>query len=211
MIRINKNSANEPQEWRRFRNTPGVSYASMPELRDALRDEQGHICAFCMRRIPVDFRDPIVRETSKIAHLLTRRNRPDLQLEYNNMVLSCPGNLNYERHCDYSQGSDDITLPLFNPNLQASISYSSYDGSIKSSNRDWDNEIQTLLCLNNTMLKANRKDILHRIQQGLNKKKWRRANLEEIFQQWENPDKDGKMKPYCGIIIWYLRRKLRHV
>ena len=36
----------EPLAWREFRNTPGVKYEAKPELRDALIQEQGYICAY---------------------------------------------------------------------------------------------------------------------------------------------------------------------
>lgn len=40
----------EPKEWVEYRNTPNVSYESKPFLREALYDEQGGICAYCMSR-----------------------------------------------------------------------------------------------------------------------------------------------------------------
>ena len=119
MIPINKGP--EPPEWTSRRKTPGVSaYESIPELKDALLKEQGYICAFCMRKIPVQDRGE--RETAKNAHLLSRQNHPDRQLDFNNMVASCPGYFGGISHCDKSQESNDITLPLFGPQLQRSIS-----------------------------------------------------------------------------------------
>ena len=92
---------------------------------------------------------------SKIAHLLARRNHPGRKFDFENMVLCCAGNINGEAHCDKSQGSTDITLPLFNPQLQSSISYGSHTGEIKSAVDNWNTQIKDVLNLNNSLLKFN--------------------------------------------------------
>lgn len=209
MIQINKDLNNEPQSWIDYKNTPGVDYAPHPDLRNALRDEQGHICAFCMRRIPLSKRDPNEAEFSKIAHLLTRRNHPGLKFDFDNMVLCCAGNINGEAHCDKSQGSTDITLPLFYPQLQESISYGSYTGEIKSSDKNWNTQLKDVLKLNNSLLKLNRLETLNGIRQILEAKKWKKAKIQEKLNEWSNFDSQQMLKPYCGIVIWYLEKKLR--
>ncbi len=208
MILINKNVNNEPQSWIDYKNTPGVSYAPHPHLRAALLEEQGNICAFCMRRIPLTKRDPTENETSKIAHLETRANNPARWGDYTNLVVCCPGNINGEAHCDKSQDSTNVTLPLFNIQLQNSISYGSHTGEIKSNNSSWSDEIIQVICLNNELLKANRRETLDGIRQVLEKKKWTRAAIQEKFDQWSQKDAEGNYKPYCGIVIWYLKKKL---
>ncbi len=72
MILINKKAANEPDTWKAFKITPGVNYAPSDDLRNALLVEQGYICAFCMRTIPLSQRDPSEDETSKIAHIKSK-------------------------------------------------------------------------------------------------------------------------------------------
>jgi uncharacterized protein (TIGR02646 family) len=209
MIQIPKRTENEPQKWVDYKNTPGVDYAPHPALRNALLQEQGHICAFCMRPIPLKKRDPGEAEFSKIAHLLSRRNHTDRKFDYDNMVLCCPGNINGDSHCDKSQGYTDITLPLFNPLLQQTITYNSHTGEIKSGNPDWNNEIKNVLKLNNSRLKINRRAVLDGVRQVVEDKKWKKAKIKEQLQLWDSTDKDGKRKPYCGIVIWYLNKKLK--
>ncbi len=51
MRKINK--GNEPLKWTEHKSTPGATYQRIPELADALLKEQGSICAYCMRRIPI--------------------------------------------------------------------------------------------------------------------------------------------------------------
>ena len=205
MIKINK--GNEPTSWRVYRLTPGVAYQATEELRDALLKDQGYICAYCMRVIPV--RDTGNPETSRIEHIKCRDRYEELELDYNNMVICCPGIIDGTEHCDKSKGNQDISFNLFHPAFQDSISYSSKDGKIKSSNAVWDNEINQKLQLNNNRLKYNRQYALDGIRSLLEKKKWRRAELESKLREWSVPDQDGKLKTYCGVVIWYLEKKLR--
>jgi len=211
MIRINKQPAHEPQSWVDYRNTPGADYSPSADLRNALLAEQGYICAFCMRRVPVAKRDPNEAEYSKIAHVLSRTNHGERKLRFDNMVICCPGNINGTAHCDKSQGSADITLPLFNIQLQNSIFYGNYTGEIKSGNADWNTEMNSLLCLNNETLKNNRTQTLEGIRAVLEKKKWTKAELQNKLDEWTNFDAAGRLKPYCGIAIWYLEKKLRQM
>lgn len=211
MIRINKQQANEPRSWVNYRNTPGARYAASADLRNALLAEQGHICAFCMRRVPVPKRDPNEAEYSKIAHINSRTNHEDMQFDFDNMVICCPGNINGTSHCDKSQGFTDVTQPLFNIQLQNSISYGNYTGEIKSNNEAWNTEMNNILCLNNPTLKNNRSQTLEGVRNVLERKRWTRAELQNKLDEWTNFDAAGRLKPYCGIVIWYLEKKLRQM
>jgi uncharacterized protein (TIGR02646 family) len=207
MIRNHKKK--EPKAWKAYRETSGVSYSPIPELRNALLKEQGCICAYCMREVPV--KDETLLETSKIEHLKSRENFPNLQLDYNNMVICCPGFINGDEHCDKSKKSQALTFSPIEPYFFKTVSYSSKDAAIKSSNEDWDAEINDILCLNNAMLKANRNETLAGVRMVLENKKWKKSELEAKLEEWMNFDKNGKMKPYCGIVIWYLAKKIKQM
>ncbi len=208
MIQINKGS--EPAEWSEKCKTPGFGkYEPIPELRSALIKEQGYICAYCMRRIPVD--DPNEKETSKIEHIHSRTEYPNLQLDFSNMVICCPGNIGNNAHCDKSKAHKSISFDIFKPQLEESISYESRNGKIKSSNPDWDKEINDnkTLNLNDSLLMINRQQVLSGVQTILENKKWKKAELQTKLNEWMSKDKDGKYKQYCGIVRWYLKKKLR--
>ncbi|NDV66616.1 hypothetical protein [Bacteroides sp. 224] len=208
MKKINKGT--EPKAWKQFRETPGVTeYVANDALRESLLEEQGYICAYCMRRIPV--RDKISNETSRIDHLKCRDNYPDLQLDYNNMVICCPGCINGDDHCDKLKGNKEITFSPFEIHLENSISYSTKDGHIKSSNVQWNKELEEVLNLNNHMLKLNRRQAIEGLRSVLEKSKWSKSVLQMQLQKWESFDKNHHLKPYCGVIIWYLRKKLHKV
>ena len=206
MIRINKGA--EPRAWTEKKNTPGFTeYIPIPELREALLKEQGFICAYCMRRIPIN--DPNIAETSKIEHLKSRADRPDLQLSFSNMVVCCPGNIDNKSHCDKLKGGKNVNFDFFDSALQNSISYSTNDATIDSSNYKWNKEINELLNLNHSRLKQNRKNTLDGIIEAIKLKGWKSFNLNKKLHNWSNQDNQGKLKPYCGIVIWYLEKKLR--
>jgi uncharacterized protein (TIGR02646 family) len=210
----------EPEEWIEYRKTADAKYQATTELRDSLLKEQGYICAYCMRRIPV--RDQNSNEPSRIEHILSRTKHPDLELSYKNMVVCCPGAIdsdNFQKgtyrnsHCDKSKGENDITFSPFDSSFISTLGYKSKDGTIESSNHKYNEEINNLLNLNNALLKANRvqtlKGILDRLNK--NKKKWKASEIKKLLKSWDKKDDEGMYKPYCGVVVWYLKKKLRQL
>ena len=51
MIKIEKKA--EPHSWTEHRLTEGAKYEATSDLKNALMSDQGYLCAYCMRRIPV--------------------------------------------------------------------------------------------------------------------------------------------------------------
>lgn len=90
------------------------------------------------------------------------------------------------------------------------ISYNQ-NGSIKSSDKDFDNEINNTLQLNieelciniRTVYKAVN-DQLSKLQDYANKNK-----IIKILNIWKNKNKYGKFKPYSGVAIFILEKRLR--
>lgn len=216
MIKINK--SREPREWTEYRLTTGVDYEAIPELRKALLKEQGYICAYCMRRIPV--KDANSSETSRIDHILSREHHPDLKLNYNNMVVCCPGAITDNFHCDKSKHEADVTFDLFSNHFIETLSYRSKDGKIESSNKAWNEEIDKILNLNNPTLMSNRKEVIRALIERLEymKKKnesWSRSKLLHVLNDWESlhrdDDGESKYRSYSGVVVYYLKKKLRQL
>lgn len=205
MRRINKGV--EPPEWKAHRNTEGAVYEARPELRESLIREQGYLCAYCMRRITIS--DGTNIEKTRIEHILSRENHPEQQLSYLNMVLCCDGKINSSEHCDVLKKSHDLSFDLFSEPFFNTLSYQSKDGLIRSSNQTYNNELNRILNLNHSLLKANRHSALNGVILSLNKKGWTRANITKQLENWDLKDSDGKYKAYSGIVTWYLRKKLR--
>ena len=172
MILIQKKS--EPKEWQEYRCTPGVDYQSIPELVDALLEEQGYICAYCMRRIP--HKDRLYKkdginyvltdEDHRVEHIQSRENHDDKKLDYSNMVICCPGHIGSEEHCDRLKGSKDISFTPLDANFIATLSYK-MDGEIVSSNEQYNKEINEVLNLNTPILKENRKNTWEAVKKEL--------------------------------------------
>jgi uncharacterized protein (TIGR02646 family) len=209
MIRIHKGK--EPESWIQYKKTPGTGYASHPELRQALLSEQGYICAYCMRRIPLEKCDPGQSVTCKIEHIKSRSVHEEYAKDYTNMIMCCPGSIDGSAHCDKSKKQREITLSPFSDELEGTISYGTGNGEIRSSNPVWNEEINNILCLNNPLLKRNRKDVLTGVQEALGKRMWNTNDIGRKLQDWKSLDKDGKFYPYCGIVIWFLEKKRKQM
>ena len=54
------------------------------KLRTSLLEEQGYICAYCMKKLEDDF------SKVKIEHYIARNE--ENQLDYNNLLAVCKGN-----------------------------------------------------------------------------------------------------------------------
>lgn len=215
MILINKKR--EPKAWTKYCSTPGVTYQSIPELVKALLEEQGYICAYCMRRIPT--RDKIegklTSEDHRIEHIKCRENHEDLQLKYNNMLICCPGHIGEDEHCDRKKGNQEISFSPLDSAFINTLTYTS-NGIIASSNPVYNEEINSILNLNTPFLVLNRKNMLKEVIQHINqtckqKKNWNKTALKSILVKYQNKHKDGenqKYYPYCGIVVWFIQKKL---
>ena len=131
------------------------NYKKKGELRLVLVRDQRGICCYCMAPI-----DP-VSEKMKIEHWQCQENYPSRQLDFSNILGACKGNEGQSeefQHCDTFKGSKDFSK---NPadnffSLDSTIQYLG-DGRIKSSNEDFDNELNTILNLNAPSLITARK------------------------------------------------------
>lgn len=199
----------EPKEWTKYRQPPNVQYQANNALRSALLKEQGYICAYCMRRIPT--RDQNSTEKSRIDHILSRSNHPELQLSYNNMVICCPGAITNDFHCDKRKGENDITFDILSDYFVSTLSYSTKDGEISSSNPQYNDQINNILNLNNPLLKKNRllvlRGVIKTISQNVSKT-WTPTLLQRLYTLWNEKDSQGSYQPYHGIVLWYLARKI---
>lgn len=213
MILIRKKT--EPHKWTLYRNTPGAIYQSQSYLTDSLLKEQGYICAYCMRRIPC--KDSLSNEDHHIEHIKPRSEYPKNQLDYKNMVIVCPGHMGDDDHCDRSKGNKEMHLSPLNSSVIQTISYE--NGLIKSSNSVWNSELNDILNLNDKVLVKARMTTLQTTLQAIitqlntrkKKNRWTKDMLQKYLDKYQEKHSDhGKEKyyPYCGIVIYYLQKKL---
>ena len=212
MIKINKKT--EPQslfDYRRTNTTyDGPSFTSVKEdIRKQLLSEQGFLCAYCMTRIndnPLE---------TKIEHWHSQSNYPHEQLNYKNLLLTCKGNEGRspeEQHCDTKKGNLNILFNPSNPDhdIERLIEYHLDDGTIKSTNHEFDKELNAILNLNHPLLKENRLSVLKAVMEILNNKKGKRnrKQIENYLRRWQIKDTSGNLQEFCGVAIYYLKKKL---
>ncbi len=165
-----------PLSLRTYRETtPNASYNGFSDkkvIREALLKEQGHICAYCMRRISLDLNN-YHKPKIEIEHYLSQDNFPNKTLNYQNMLGVCNGNLSGISHCDKSK--DNKSLKTLNPlKFKTSEQLINYklNGEIvsKSNNSDVEEDINIILNLNNEQLIQYRKDALDKAKKDFIKR-----------------------------------------
>ena len=215
MIEIKKNA--EPPELTKYKNTPGARYDDMrSELKNHIKEqllkEQGYLCAYCMRRISLN--------NSTIEHW-TPRSKTDekMKLQYFNMLAVCDGNANNKgseknHTCDKKRGDSSLTVNPTDKTTLRDIKYTS-DGFIKSENEIINTDINKTLNLNceSVFLVSNRKNALTGFLEMLNKnhgnKKIEKSQYEKYYKLFSDYDSNGAKTEYCGIILWWLKKKMR--
>lgn len=222
MRRIRKGQ--EPKSWAEYRlSTPGANYQSAPkaELRRALLREQGYVCCYCMGRIE--------ESTTRIEHCRPRNPALDEQagdgrsassgaheLDYRNMLAACPGGEGLEpelQHCDVHKHNNRITIDPTDPsrNIESLVHYSA-SGAIDSNDADVRHDLAVTLNLNLHWLKAARVEVLEGFRRGFERrhqKGWSAESMERELKRWEDIPPGGKLSPYAGIVVHYLRKRLR--
>lgn len=123
--------------------------------------------------------------------------------------LCCPGAINNEFHCDKLKADIDISFDLFKDSFFTTLSYGSKSGEIKSSDVEYNRQINELLNLNNRLLKRNRQNTLLGVIKYLNRNGWTVTNINRQIRIWDNKDDEGYYKEYNGIVLWYLKKKLK--
>ncbi len=223
MKQIIKNQ--EPRSLVQHRAQRG-SYGSLPtatkeELRNSLLTEQGHICCYCMKRIPQKLNSEEIEKnfpSSKIEHVKCQTINPDQDLNYQNLLLACNGNHGSPKimqTCDTYKGEKDLS---FNPtdirrNIETLIRYRS-NGEIFSDDETIDNELNNILNLNTKDLSDIRaiyyKDIQTRII--LEGKKRKGKDIQRRFFEDEKENllarNNAKHRQYCMVGVYLIEKKL---
>ena len=214
MILIEKQS--EPEEWKKIRRSPNPDFNSADKtaLRKSLLQEQGYLCAYCMRRIRDDGKTPI-----RIEHYEARN--PENTFDYKNLLAVCSGGERKnekndpERYtCDKKKQNGKLTI---DPQNKADMETISYDlrGRIISNNKQFQKELDEVLNLNdsNGYLIRNRAAAISPIRTKLSKcgpgqdvllmlNKWK--------EKFSKKNDSGEYEEYVGIIRWYIERSIRH-
>ena len=177
-------------------------------LKDLL-DEQGNLCAYCMRSISL--------QNADIEHFIGQGyvdNKNALgkveDTNYDNMLAVCHGNFcRDETHCDSSRSTYQEKRPLINISplnkQQMNNIKFSQSGVIYYENIDDETEISfdlnKVLNLNCQNIKNERKKLIKIIKSLLAKHKFDKKFAKKELVYWEQCN-----KAYCQVVIFELRK-----
>lgn len=206
----------EPKSLAEYKKQKGAyfdGFKNKDDIRRQLLLDQGYLCAYCMRRIDID--------NMKIEHWRPQRQGEDEHnLDFSIMLGVCKGNEGQPQNCTTCDTHRQEIPIKVNPLRQVdidSIEYHTSDGRIFSTDQEINHDLNDTLNLNydgeNVYLCTNRKNVLKILLQQLIKEKktgnWSSAILQKYLCFYENKDKTGKLRPYSGIAIWYLKKRLK--
>jgi len=208
----------EPKSLTQYKKQQGAyydGYDKKDDVRDSLLKEQGYLCGYCMRRLESCAQ-------VKIEHIVPQSTMEEDEraaLDYRIMLGVCYGNQRHpkkEQTCDAHRGNEDLTIDPYNEAMIGLIKYKS-DGTIYSDDERINKDLDVTLNLNyngpGVYLKDNRKEALEACKNKLRdiqkRGNWSISNLSRVLVEYEKPDADGKLKPYSGIVIEYLRKRIR--
>ncbi len=221
----------EPDKLKEYRcskdpNKSYDNYSDNGELRKSLLEEQGYICCYCMQRIP----DKDGR--CKIEHWKPQGNPKfsNLQLTYTNLLASClggEGGPKHIQHCDTHKGDLEIAINPTDPRCESLIKFTrksksenqnfkrsakySLSGEITSDDPKIEKELNEILNLNLQTLVENRRVTFEVFMSFFKKNNnpgiWNRGIIEKEIEKWSSPS-NKPYKPYCQIVVYYLRSKL---
>ncbi len=210
MMRIRKRK--EPKSWAEYRlSTPHATFDDAPkeEIRRRLVEEQGYICCYCMGRILDD-------ATTRIEHRRPRSNYKDEQFEYRNLLAACSGGEGRDvewHHCDKHKRNNEVSVDPANPqkDIENLVCYRDASGEIDADDPQIRRDLVETLRLNLDHLKKARRSVLDGFKQGFDRKHkgdWSLEVIEREMKKWAEISPSGKLHPYTGIVVHYLRKRL---
>jgi len=203
----------EPPSLTEHRCTPGATYngyMGKDELRECLVRDQGSICCYCMQRIRPSYNG------MKIEHWHSQTGYPEEQLDYGNLLGACLGNEGQPRrqqHCDTCKGDRELRRNPADPSHQIEefIHYLP-NGEVEAPNdQGLNQDLREALNLNLPFLVNNRKAVLDQFKALLGRDKpLGRQYLERMLADWSRMN-GRELKPYCGVVIYWLKKRLKRV
>jgi len=219
---------NEPTSLEKYRKsvTPGTKeayegYSDKDALREILLKEQGYICCYCIQRITnelIEVKGKCQYKTC-IEHWAPRKiyngenGRPDLRLNYRNLIAACDGNQGRPKHlycCDKSKDNKEITINPTQSSCESQF-YFSNSGEVTSDDIDIKNDLDNILRLNIQIHRNNRVAALTKALQQLQPlmpKSQLAPRIQKVIDQLSRHDEMGQHEPYFAYAVFHLRKRL---
>lgn len=212
----------EPNSLLQYRkSSPNACYEDLPQkqredIRKQMWKEQRGLCAYCMRRIDR-------AEDVRIEHYSARHPENGMYsaadtLNYKSMLGVCygnsirPGVREKDKTCDAHRKNIPLTINPYNIESVRKIHYKT-DGYMTSDDEEIKTDVEETLNLNciASSLPENRKNVLIQVKIEIAKICKNKSHdvylavLKRIYKQYTQ---EGKLVPYCGIVIAWLEKQL---
>lgn len=209
---------NEPDALIEYRKTPGVGFENLDKevslaIKQALLQEQGHICCYCGKRIMLD-------NKTILEHILCRNDYKELALSYNNILASCDGGQSDRRgqkrkekrlfpsHCDDKKSNKIIPLTPVCVDCENKFAYDD-EGGVYGITPEAEQTI-SVLGLDCTTVKNRRKAAIEAYKLY---REMLKMTPEDSVVFWNqklsfNSEKssDGKYPEYCFAVRYYIEK-----
>lgn len=193
-----------------------LSSETRSALKRALLKSQGHLCAYCMRRI-----DDV--DHAKLEHIYPQsrsiaEGRPEQTVDYSNMLVSCMGGsdvrgcFHESQTCDSHKGDDVISI---DPCSQSDIDTISYlrNGEIHSSNPAFERDLCETLNLNcrDAFLPQDCAAVYSMMQRAIEREDPKTPDAKRAFARRKLSALDAARvrEPFMGVMVYRLRRWAR--
>lgn len=215
----------EPRSLTKYKLQSNAYYdgCNKADIRKKLLEDQGYLCAYCMRRISDGNLSDGGLVHMKIEHWLPESQCSEAEkLDFKNMLAVCMGNAGkpYDcTTCDTHRQNKYLKINPLDKYLIQKIKYHTRTGEIYSDDAQINDDLNNTLNLNyegpDFSLCLNRRNVLEACLEKMNKKRkdrpgdWNQSVLRKMLGYYESKDNEGKYKEYSGIIIWYLKARLK--
>lgn len=206
MIKIDK-ATDLPKPFLEYALSQGATFENMNKeakqaLRIALLTEQKFICAYCNGALKDD---PL---KTKIEHFKSQFDKPELQLDYSNLLICCLGNQGKkinDQTCDTRKANLGLKFSPTDQKISTLIDYENTTGIIKSRDQGFSQQLDEVLNLNLKTLQNNRKAALNSLRDQLRRGGNKTPNFAKIKEQLIQKE---KLREYIGIVLVYLDKKI---
>jgi len=188
-----------------------TNYADKDSLRGALVRDQRGLCCYCMTRV-----EP-TGAGMKIEHWRCQSRHENLELSYSNLLAACLGGHGQpedRQHCDTRKGERDLKFNPADPahRIEQRVRYG-LDGTIASSDPEFDDQLNDVLGLNLLVLKNQRKGVLRGILEWWKHEKARlRGPVPREQLARERAQRAGggagHLQPFDPVAVWWLDQRL---
>ncbi|KVL61892.1 hypothetical protein WT01_08805 [Burkholderia cepacia] len=188
-----------------------ANYDDKDNLRAVLVRDQRGLCCYCMARIKPTGTD------MKIEHWRCQSRNSHLELSYSNLLAACLGGHGQpgaHQHCDTRKGERDLKFNPADPlhRIEQRIRFE-LDGAIRSSDAEFDTQLNDLLGLNLPVLKNRRKGVLTGILEWWKCEKVRLKGpvpRKQLIRERARRDgnEGGDLRPFDPVAVWWLDQRL---